>query len=106
MEKGLKPALEIQRKHTWWTVISNNWNQVCNGGISMGALAIANEEPQLAGEFLHGALESLQIPMPLFAPDGAWDEGPGYWHYATTYNVTILAGVAKRPWNRFRSVDH
>jgi hypothetical protein len=87
IEKGMKPALEIHRKKTGWTRARHNWNQVCNGGIGIGALALAEVEPQLAGEFLHGALNSIQLPMAEYAPDGAWAEGPAYWNYATTYNA-------------------
>jgi hypothetical protein len=93
VEKGFTPALPIYRKHTWWASAKHNWNQVCNGGIGLGALALADVEPELAGELLHDALESIQIPMAEFAPDGAWQEGPGYWDYATTYNVLFLAAA-------------
>jgi hypothetical protein len=93
VEKGLKPALEIYRAHRWWAVAHHNWNQVCNGGIGMGALALADVEPGLTGEILHDALESIQLAMAEFAPDGAWKEGPGYWNYATFYNVVFLAGL-------------
>jgi len=93
VEKGLQPALKVYRARRWWARARNNWNQVCNGGISMGALALADVEPQLAGEALHDALESVQIAMAEFAPDGAWSEGPGYWNYATIYNVILLAGL-------------
>ena len=93
IEKGLKPALEIHRKKSGWTRARHNWNQVCNGGIGMGALALADEAPVLAGELLHDACSSIQLPMAEFAPDGAWAEGPGYWNYATTYNVVFLAAL-------------
>ena len=93
VEKGLKPALKLYRAHSGWTRAHHNWNQVCNGGIGMGALALADVEPQLAGEVLHDASESIQLAMAEFAPDGAWNEGPGYWNYATSYNVVFLAGL-------------
>ena len=93
VEKGLQPALKLYRAHSSWTRARHNWNQVCNGGIGMGALALADVEPQLAGEILHDALESIQLAMAEFAPDGAWKEGPGYWNYATSYNVVFLAGL-------------
>ena len=93
VEKGLKPALKLYRAHSGWTKARHNWNQVCNGGIGMGALALADIEPQLAGEVLHDASESIQLAMAEFAPDGAWNEGPGYWNYATSYNVVFLAGL-------------
>ena len=93
VKKGLEPALRLYRAHSSWTRMHHNWNQVCNGGIGMGALALADVEPQLAGEILKGALESLPLAMAEFAPDGAWKEGPGYWNYATFYNVVFLAGL-------------
>jgi len=93
VEKGLKAALPLYRAHSGWTRARHNWNQVCNGGIGMGALALADVEPELAGEVLHDALESIQLAMAEFAPDGAWKEGPGYWNYATSYNVVLLAGL-------------
>ena len=69
----------------------HNWNQVCNGGLTIGALAIGDEEPELCGKILHHALASVQLAMQSYAPDGGWGEGPGYWGYATSYNVTMLA---------------
>lgn len=96
LEKGLKVALASYRgagSYGWWVKARHNWNQVCNGGIGLGALALADERPELAGEILHAGLQSLQLPMREFAPDGAWNEGPGYWNYATAYNVNFLAGL-------------
>lgn len=93
VEKGLRPALGLYRAGGWWTQARHNWNQVCNGGIGMGALALAEAEPELAGEILEAALKSLELAMAEFAPDGAWKEGPGYWNYATSYNVVFLAAL-------------
>ncbi|HVU26295.1 MAG TPA: heparinase II/III family protein [Verrucomicrobiae bacterium] len=93
VEKGLKPALPIYRKQRWWTVMHHNWNQVCNGGLGVGALAIGDEEPALCEEILQNAIKSLPLAMQHFAPDGAWNEGPGYWNYGTKYNVFILAAM-------------
>jgi len=93
VEKGLNLALALHRRHGTWTRMTHNWNQVCNGGTGMGALAIGDEEPAVCGELLHDALESIQLAMVKFSPDGAWNEGPGYWNYATLYNVTFLAGL-------------
>jgi hypothetical protein len=93
VEKGIKLANDIQNRNTWWAAARHNWNQVCNGGIGMGALAIGDEVPDVAGPFLAAALKSIQLPMAEFAPDGAWAEGPGYWNYATSYNVVFLAAL-------------
>ncbi len=93
VEKGFTPALEVHRRGSGWPRVRHNWNQVCNGGIGIGALALADVEPALAGELLQRGLESIQLPMREYGPDGAWAEGPGYWRYATQYNVLFLAAL-------------
>ena len=93
VEKGLKPSLEFYREKKWWVAVRHNWNQVCNGGMAIGALAVADEEPALAESIVSRAVESVRLPMAEYAPDGAWSEGPGYWHYATSYNVALLAAL-------------
>ena len=93
VEMGLQPALPVYGKQSWWARSIHNWNQVCNGGIGIGALAIADEYPELAGDVLHAALHSLPLAMHESRPDGGWGEGPGYWRYATEYNVYFLAAL-------------
>lgn len=96
IEKALKPAQGVYSgaaKYSAFHKARHNWNQVCNGGIAIGALAIADEEPALAGEILSRAAETIQLAMREYGPDGAWAEGPGYWNYATTYNVAFLAAL-------------
>lgn len=93
IEKGFTPALTVYRKDNGWARSTHNWNQVCNGGLGIGALAIGDEAPEPAGEILESALRSLPRAMAKFAPDGAWNEGPGYWNYATSYNVVFLAAL-------------
>jgi len=92
-EKGLDEAIKIYKRHNWWTVAIHNWNQVCNGGITMGALAIADEDPDRAEYILKQSVASIQLAMASYAPEGGWAEGPGYWHYATSYNVVYLAAL-------------
>ncbi|MGQ9513707.1 MAG: heparinase II/III domain-containing protein [Thermoproteota archaeon] len=97
VDKGLKPALECYRgrsDHGWWVSSRHNWNQVCNGGIGVGALAIADKDPEIAGEIVQSALRSIRVAMSEFAPDGGWAEGPGYWAYATFYNVIFIEALS------------
>jgi hypothetical protein len=91
VEMGLKPGLRVYRSGIGWPQAVHNWNQVCNGGMTIGALAVAEDEPQLAGEILANAIQSLPRAMNSYAPEGAWSEGPMYWEYATSYNVLMLA---------------
>lgn len=91
--KGLEPALEVYENRRWWTAATHNWNQVCNGGITLGALAIAEDEPSRSESVLRYAVDSLPLAMASYGPDGGWVEGPAYWHYATRYTAYLLAGL-------------
>jgi hypothetical protein len=92
IDKGLKPGMN--RNNNWLSAI-NNWNQVCNTGISMGALAVYEENPTMSVKLLNRALKSLPISMKEYGPDGAYPEGVGYWSYGTTFNVVFLAAMDK-----------
>ena len=93
VEKGLKPGLLIYNSGQGWPTVIHNWNQVCNGGLTAGALAVADREPELARQIVDHARRSIVRAMASFAPDGGWAEGPGYWNYATEYNVFFLSAI-------------
>ena len=91
VEKGLGPALKCyEPKPRSWAVVSNNWNQVCNGGIALGALAIADEEPRMAAKIIRAAVAQIPRAVRVYLPDGAGTEGVTYWSYATRYNTALL----------------
>jgi hypothetical protein len=93
VDKGINQALPLYSAQRGWVVNRYNWNQVCNGGIGIGALAIAGDEPELANKVINYAVESIPRAMRSYSPDGGWAEGPGYWHYATRYTVYFLAAL-------------
>lgn len=93
IEKGLKPGLAVHATGRGWPHVKHNWNAVCNGGLAIGALAIADTDPAIAGEILAAVRKSLPRGMLDFAPDGGWPEGPGYWDYTTTYNAFSFASM-------------
>ncbi len=90
VELGLKPGLKVYGKNSGWAAGWNNWNQVCNGGLTLGALAIADVEPALAAQVVRHAALSVPIAMRHFAPDGGGVEGVTYWNYGSRYNVLML----------------
>ncbi len=94
VKHGFEPGMKVYTERHRWATSHHNWNQVCNGGLLMGALAIGDVEPELAGRIVHEAVGSLPLAMQSFAPDGAWFEGPGYWGYAMKYNAMALACLA------------
>ncbi len=93
--KGIAPFLEqLHAKKVHYT---NNWGQVCFGGETVGALAVAESSDPAsisqAAEIVGYARPALASLMRLFIPDGGFDEGPGYWNYATSYNAIYLAAL-------------
>jgi hypothetical protein len=96
VEKGLTPGMQTyhgEPEMKNWHQNQNNWNQVCNGGLSMGALAIADEHPELARDILGEAIRSIPLPMRHYAPDGAGTEGATYWDYGSRYNILYMSSL-------------
>ncbi len=93
LKKGLEPSYD--KNYNWFLNAEHNWNQVCNAGMTFGALAIAEHEPELAERTLTRALESIPKPMEAYGPDGGYPEGFGYWEYGTSFNVLFLSALEK-----------
>src|SRR5262249_26454061 len=90
VEKGLLPGLDTGGENVKWQRGAKNWNQVCFGGLTLGALAIGDEEPEPARLLLNAAREGIAMGLRPYAPDGVYPEGPGYWGYGTGYQVLML----------------
>ncbi len=88
VEKAMKPGFDPE--YTWWVNAHHNWNQVCHGGLSAGAIVIARDKPALAARVISRAVEKLPLALEAYAPDGAYPEGPSYWGYGTFYNVLAI----------------
>jgi hypothetical protein len=93
LDKGINPSKDS--KNNSWLKSSNNWNQVCNAGMTFGALAIQEDEPTLAKEIIERAFASLPISMEAYQPDGVYPEGYGYWGYGSSFNILFLSAVEK-----------
>ena len=92
IKNGLEEGL-IGYKKSWWAKSEHNWNQVCNGGLIAGALAIAESDPKYAEQIVAAAVRSFPLALKTYSPDGAWGEGPGYWHYASRYTAYGLTAL-------------
>jgi len=86
---GLQKGIEAYNgaPFGWWTNnIQGNWNCVCNGGMTLGALAILGDDPTGTAARILG----LSIPNAskncVFGafPDGSWTETHNYWYFGTT----------------------
>jgi len=93
IEKGLKPSLDP--KNNSWLKVTHNWNQVCNTGMTYGALAVFEDQPVLSVQIINRAAASINLPMDDCMPDGAYPEGYSYWGYGTSFNVMFISALEK-----------
>jgi hypothetical protein len=102
--KGLTPG---NQENLWWVSTTNNWNQVCHAGLSIGALAVAEDDRPLALAILDRAKRKHAIALTPYDPDGVYPEGPGwYWPYGTNFTglldqaLVTAANLDWGIWNR------
>jgi hypothetical protein len=86
IEKGIKPSFAGQ-KDPGWVSGTNNWNQVCNGGMIAAAIVIAGKDPDLAARTISRSLNGMPFALKQYAPDGVYPEGATYWDYGTSFSV-------------------
>src|SRR5688572_31350096 len=98
LNKGFEPGFQAFAAKARWTRESYGWNLtwrlVCNGGLLLSALSIAEARPDEAWSMIGHTLPVLTDALRSFAPDGGWLEGPGYWCLASAYATWIRAGLA------------
>ena len=93
VSKGLREGLKAYESQEGWTRGKYNWNQVCNGGLASGALAVADIEPRLAARIVREAVCGVPYAMEHYAPDGAGTEGVIYWDYGSRYNIILMSSL-------------
>lgn len=91
--KGLDPSFD--NDYNWFLSATHNWNQVCNAGMTFGALATEGAYPELAQQVIERAITSIPLSMKSYGPDGVYPEGYGYWGYGTSMNVMFLDALEK-----------
>ncbi|HQE81363.1 MAG TPA: heparinase II/III family protein [Candidatus Hydrogenedentes bacterium] len=90
VDKGLNTSM---KGSGGWIKTTNNWNQVCHGGLVTGALAVLKDEPDLARQVIARAVVNVPFAMHEYEPDGVYPEGPSYWEYGTTYNIILISAL-------------
>lgn len=84
-----------------WAKRETNWNVVCNTGMVMGALAVAEDYPQALDSILCNAARYMPNCLKHFAPDGVCYESPGYWGYTASYLALYLKAVTDNGGDRY-----
>lgn len=89
--QGLEDIRDVKRERTyrWYQQKpGDNWKFICDGGLSMVALAIFDDEPNpIYEEILGNCFDDSYTAVRDFygKEDGSYCEGPGYWDYATIH---------------------
>lgn len=86
IEKALIPG----NKRPFFAKVSNNWNQVCNGGLTAAAITAGEEDPELAEATIFTALNGLPNALKSYYPNGLYPEGVSYWIYGTYYSAFMV----------------
>ncbi len=84
IEKGIKPSYQGT---PGWLNGTNNWNQVCNGGMIAASIVIAEKDPELAAKTISRSLAGMPNALKQYGPDGLYPEGATYWGYGTSFSV-------------------
>ncbi|MEI7828217.1 MAG: heparinase II/III family protein [Prolixibacteraceae bacterium] len=100
--KGVEETTGTKANQSWLKD-NNNWNQVCNAGVSAGAAAVFDENPAYYQPLIDRAVTSIKIPMAVYANNGAYPEGMGYWEYGTTFNILFI-DMLQRMWGTDRDL--
>jgi Heparinase II/III-like protein len=92
--KAFLPAIQEFDRKAFWVASRSNWNIVCNSGLVLAGLAVADEDT-LARQVIKRAGGSLESSGSLaaFAPDGAYAEGIGYWAYSGRYLAMLMRAL-------------
>ncbi len=91
IEKGIKPSWPADGSNPGWAYGTNNWNQVCNGGLVAASIAVADVDPGLAAKTIQRAIDGMVIALAEYGPDGVYPEGATYWGYGTSFTVVTAA---------------
>ena len=92
-EKCFDTAKDNMTNCTGWAGVLNNWNQVCNGGIAIGALGMMERDPELCAHLVGCAVRNIPRSLADIGPDGCYPEGPTYWVYGTAYATYLMAAL-------------
>ncbi|MCL1909401.1 MAG: heparinase II/III family protein [Kiritimatiellaeota bacterium] len=77
-------------KPAWWVSARSNWGQVCHAGMTAAALALAERHPQEALSVIDRAFREFRDNAATgLAPDGAYEEGAGYWAYGAGFHAVF-----------------
>jgi hypothetical protein len=99
LDKGIGAYLRrTEAASPFWYQSPNNWNPICNGGISLAALATMDASDAMrktGAEVLARALKAAPFYIRQFEPDGQTVEGLMYWGYGLTNFIRWMESLQR-----------
>jgi len=80
----------------WWrNDITGNWNCVCNGGLTLGSLAILGDDTTgVASNLLGKTVANARANcVRAVVSDGSWAESTHYWYFGTTGHAEMASAL-------------
>ncbi|KAI0830525.1 chondroitin AC/alginate lyase [Trametes gibbosa] len=97
LERGLIAYNNSDNLYTgWWTSnTQGNWNCVCNGGLTIGSLAILGDDETGTAEKLLGMTvdNAKGNCAQAVTSDGSWTETANYWYFGTTGHAEMASSL-------------
>lgn len=99
IQYGLTPGLSVftgTASFGWWkTDVFGNWNCVCNGGLTIGALAILGDDTTgTAAQILSHTVDNAKANcVNAVTDDGTWHETANYWYFGTTGHAEMASAL-------------
>ncbi|KAF5385284.1 hypothetical protein D9615_001384 [Tricholomella constricta] len=106
---GLQPGVTAFTSSAgWWrNNITGNWNCVCNGGLTLGSLAILGDDntgiaEQLLGLTVPNAKENCARAT---VDDGTWAETANYWYFGSTGHAEMSSALLTATGSHYGLLD-
>lgn len=104
VEKGFETAMddyldrERKRSYRWYQDDpGDNWKFVCNGGITVAALAVCDEDDMdreyLSNIFGYAYENTYRAVRDMYLDDGSYAEGFTYWNYASDFLAYYVSAL-------------
>ena len=84
---------------------AGNWTAIATSGAVLSALAIMETNPEYCSKIIEGSLRNFQYMLPAYEPDGAWEEGVGYWGYTAEFYCYIIESLKNSLGTDYRLCD-
>lgn len=105
LEKAITRVRGNYDYHWWAAAYRCNWCGVINSGLGLAALALTNEDPQLA-DVVAESYNRISKMLDNIDQDGGWQEGAGYWYYATHTSLFFADALNRLTTGKYNLFAH